>query len=361
MLKRSAFILLSLMFLVASCETPHIPRATETATIQTATPQSTISVETPEPTHTALPAVPEIVPKCFTTTESNPVAFMPDSTRILISEPSKVRIFNLKTMEEESFIPTPEAFGPMALSPDGELLAWAPQDNTIQLTRIADRKLLNTLQGHTGPVIKLRFSSTGDRLFSVAAMDTWVRIWDRDGKRLDAFQPAGADNLPNEIQGIGTSPDGTMLGSVPFDGPARVWNLADKKEIVNLGGQGGDAGSDIAFSVDGRFVAADQAGHLSLWRTSAWTQVFTGVNSVAFDFSPDGHFLAYSDSDDHDNVLLRSLDDKAETRILQKDQNFIYNLIFSPDGKMLASAGPGIQIWNVETGQIVYVGKSNCP
>jgi WD40 repeat protein len=361
MLNRFAFLLLILSFFLVSCQPAQIPAATETAELQTATPQISYPSETPEPTHTALPAVPEIVPKCFTTTEGNPVAFMPDGTKILISERSKVRIFNLETMEEDSFLPTPEAVGPMALSPDGELLAWAREDYTIQLIRIADGKLLNTLEGHTGPAIKLRFSPSGDRLFSVAAMDTWVRIWDRNGKPLDSFEPTWADNLPNEIQGIGISPDGTMLGSVPFDGPAKVWNLAGKKELVNLGVSGGDVTSDIAFSPDGQFVAADLIGQLSLWRTSDWKKTLSGVTSMAFAFSPDSRFLAYSDMDDNFNVNLRSLDGTQETRVFEKEQTFIYDLIFSPDGALLASAGAGIQIWQVETGQLLYVGKATCP
>lgn len=364
MSKRFAFLLLSLAFLVASCQTAQIPEATETATIQTATPKAIIASETPEPTPTDVPATSAVAPKCFTTTDGSPVAFMPDSTRILIQElipeGPGIRILNLETMEAESFLPTPQASGPVALSPDGELLAWARQDYTIQLTRVADGKLLNTLEGHTFPVNKLRFSPTGDRLFS-ASMDTWVRIWDRNGKLLDTFEPTGADNLPNEIQGIGISPDGTMLGSVPFDGPAKVWNLDSKKEIVNLGVNGGDVTSDIAFSPDGQFVAADPIGQLSLWRTSDWTTIWSGATSMAFAFSPDSRFLAYSDMNDNYNVKLRSLEGADETRILEKQQTFIYDLIFSPDGSLLASAGAGIQIWDMETGQVMYVGKGTCP
>jgi WD40 repeat protein len=60
-------------------------------------------------------------------------------------------------------------------------------------------------------------------------------------------------------------------------------------------------------------------------------------------------------------VNLRPLDGTAETRILEEGQTFIYDLFFSPDGALLASAGAGIQIWQVETGKIMYVGKSSCP
>jgi len=372
MLKRIALLLLGINFFMVSCQTGQTPGATDPAIVLTPTvmpserPEIALS-STPtseseaQPTDTELPVVSAAVPHCFiTSTEVSPFAFMPDSVRILIMERSGVRIFNLETMEEESFLQAPQELVSAALSPDGEILAWSLEDNTIQLIRTADGKLLNTLEGHTLPVLKLRFSPSGDRLFS-ASYDTWVRIWDRNGEPVDAFQPTGANDLPNEMEGIGISPDGTKLGSIPFDGPARVWDLAEKKEIVNLGGTGGDATSDIAFSSDGQFVAADQAGHLSLWRTSDWTRVLTGVFSLAFAFSPDGRFLAYSDMDDDSNVILHSLAGTQKTPILEGHPNPIYGLFFSPDGALLASAGAGIQIWQVESGELLYVGKDTCP
>ena len=357
--KRTRFLLVSLTFFIASCQAGQNPVTKVPANFQTATQQADYTPETPEPGPTDLSTVSAVWPKCFTSAEGSPIAFMPDSVRILIKEPTGVRVFNLESMEEESFLQAPQGFGPVALSPDGELLAWALEDNTIQLIRIADGKLLHTLEGHTGPVTKLRFSPTGDRLFS-ASVDTWVRIWDEGGKLLDAFQPTGADNLPNEIQGIGISPDGTMLGSVPFDGPVRVWNLADKKEIVNLRVSGGDVTSDIAFSPDGEFVAADPISQLSLWRTSDWKKIWSGVSSLAFAFSPDSHFLAYHDMD-KSKVYLLSLTETEPLRDLEGSQTFIYDLFFSPDGTLLTSAGAGILIWQVETGQLQHEGKATCP
>jgi WD40 repeat protein len=263
-------------------------------------------------------------------------------------------------MKAENFFQAPQDLIGTALSPDGEILVWSLVDNSIQLVRTSDGTLFNTIKEHTLPVIKLRFSLTGDRLFS-ATVDTWVRVWDRNGKLLDAFQPTGADNLPNDIEGIGISPDGKMLGSIPFDGPTRIWNLADKKEIVNLGETGGDVTSDINFSPDGQFVAADPISHLSLWRTSDWEKIWSEVSSMAFAFSPDGQFLAYSDMYDGYNVTLRSLPELLETHTLEGHNAAIYELLFSPDGALLASAGAGIRIWQVETGQLLYIGKDTCP
>ena len=358
MWKQVAISFLGIVLVLAACQPEQQPGTVENTPPPTPRSQATATLETPqsvvESPHTDLPPSP----RCFLVEEASPITFLPDSTSLMTKERSGVRVFNLETLEE-NFLQAPQELISAALSPDGELLAWSLMDNTLQLIRFDDQTLVKAMEGHTLPVLKLRFSPMGDRLFS-ASDDTWVRIWDREGEPLDAFQPTGANDLPNEVEGIGISPDGNLLGSIPFDGPARVWDLTTKKEVTELGGTGGDAISDIAFSPDGQFVAADQAGHLSLWKTADWSVVWTDISSMAFAFSPDGRHLAYSDLNDN-NVSLRSLDESQAPRILQGNQFPIYELFFSPDGNWLAAAGAGIQIWQVETGQLSYLGKPECP
>lgn len=356
MWKRVTIPFLSIAFVLAACQPGQ--RLGTAENIRTPSPQATLVAETPQSTVEALQTDVPASPHCFLFEEVGPVTFMPDNISLVIKDRSAIRIINLESMEEK-VIEAPQELVSAALSPDGELLAWSLVDHTIQLIRLDDQTLVKTMEGHTLPVLNLRFSHTGDRLFS-ASYDKSVRIWDRNGELLDTFVPTGADNFPQEIEGIGISPDGHLLGSIPFDGPTRVWDLNTKKEITDLGGTGGDVISDIAFSPDGQFVAADPLGHLSLWRTSDWSVVWTDISSMAFAFSPDGRFLAYSDMSDN-NVSFRSLDETEPPQTLDGNEFPIYELFFSSDGKWLAAAGAGIQIWQVETGQLLYVGKAACP
>src|SRR5215207_623560 len=307
MWKQVAVSFLSIAVLLAACQPGQPPGTVENTPPSKPPAQATAIPETPRSTVESLHTdPPPSSTRCFLIEEASPITFLPDSISLMIKERSGVQVLNLETLEE-NFLKAPQELVSAALSPDGEILAWSLMDNTIQLVRLDNQTLVKAMEGHTLPVLKLRFSPTGDRLFS-ASDDTWGRIWDRNGEPLDAFQPMGANDLPNEVEGIGISPDGNLLGSIPFDGPARMWDLTTRKEVANLGGTGGDAISDIAFSPDGRFVAADQAGHLSLWKTSDWSVVWTDITSIAFAFSPDGRHLAYSDIDEN-NVSLRSLDE----------------------------------------------------
>ena len=376
MTKRIVLLLVSIAFLMASCQAGVVPAATGTDIPETGTARTDLPSETPEvapaststlkgetePAPTDRPSSSTSQPRCFLYSAVSSFAFMPDGVRILIREGAGVRIFDLEKMEDETFLQAPQDLVTAALSPDGEILAWSLVDNSIQLIRLADGQPLKTMKAHAMPVLKMRFSPTGDRLFS-ASYDSWIRVWDRAGEALDAIQPAAALDFPSEIEGIGISPDGRLLGSIPFDGPAKIYDLTTKKEVADLGGTGGDVSADIDFSPDGEFVAADQLGRLSLWRTSDWKLEWTGVASSAFAFSPDpnGRFLAYADAEDHYNVHLRSLTQPEETRRLERDGSMIWDMFFSPDGRLLTGVGAGLQIWDVDSGELSYVGKAACP
>ena len=371
----SRIIILSCIILFStSCQAGPVPRAGNTEEPPSQSGQIVIASETAEatpfatstPDTTAVPAptdtpvVTVATARCFISSEGVPVTFLPDSKRLVIKERSGVKIFNLEAMQEESFLQAPQDLAAVALSPDGELLAWSLMDNSIQLIQVADQKLVKTIKAHDMPVLRLRFSSQGDRLFS-ASYDTWVRIWDRKGQQLDAFQPTAADDLPNEIEAIALSPDDALLGSIPFDGPTKVWDLATKKEVANLGNTGGDVTSDIAFSPDGKYAAVITLGRLSLWTIPDWKMVWDKAPVMAFAFSPDSHVLAYSELEDKSSVIFYPLVDSLNPRTIDGGPALLYRLVFSPDGALLASAGEGTQIWDMDSGQLLYAGKATCP
>ncbi|HJR80698.1 MAG TPA: hypothetical protein VJ821_11545 [Anaerolineales bacterium] len=292
---------------------------------------------------------------CFTPQNLTPFAFMPDNKKILVRGILGVQIFDLGEMEGESFSPAPQNLFAAALSSDGKLLAWSLDSNTIQLIQVSDGQVLHTLEGHTNSVFKLRFSPAGDKLFS-ASHDGSVRIWDTDGNELQVIETGG------EVLGIGISSDGALLATIPSDGPVALWDLTDNTKLGELGGSGGLDTSDAYFSSDGQYLAADLATGLYLWRLSDRELIWNEVkNSLAVNFSPDGQFLAYANAEDN-KVTLSSPDGKQIIRRLEGTPGPIWELIFSPDGSLLAATdGRELRIWQTEDGNLLYIGKASCP
>jgi WD40 repeat protein len=262
-------------------------------------------------------------------------------------------------MEEEAFLQAPQNAYSAALSPDGETLAWSLEDNSIQLLRIADGAVLHTLEGHPDPVFKLRFSPSGDRLYSTSH-DSWVRAWDLQGNLVGSFQPTGG-----EVLGIGISTDGNTLAAIPSDGPVVLWDLAKNQKLAELAtGTGGYDTSDAAFSPDGQYLAVDLATGLFVWRLSdgelAWEE---HPHSMTGAFSPDGRFLAYADIAQGNRVFLLSPGDfQPDTSLEMNPEGGVWELFFSPDGsKLAATDGIEVRIWEVDGGELLAVGKIECP
>jgi WD40 repeat protein len=251
----------------------------------------------------------------------------------------------------------------VALSPDGKTLAWSLEDFSIQLVRVSDHKVLTTLHGHTDMVGKLLFSPDGERLYS-ASHDTWLKVWDLKGKELGAFQPTGADGLPSEVAGLSISSDGSMLATLPYNGPVKLWSLPDFTLIRSLGANGGYDYNEVSFSPDGSLLAADTVNGLFLWETSSGKELLggnPGINSAAVTYAPDGRSLAYGLAEKMFDIILARPDGSQTLRSLPGNQLPFWKLGFSPDGSRLVSGGVEIHVWQVKDGALLAVGKSACP
>ena len=322
-------------------------------------PSLSVPAENPVASESSpIPASEQVSPApiCFAPDEILPFAFMPDATRLMVRASTGVQIFDLQAGVQDAFIHASQNIVTAALSPDGQTIAWSLQDNTIQLVRLSDQKILANLSGHPDPVYHLQFSPAGDKLFS-ASHDGMVRIWDMRGKQLAPIEVGG------EVVGLGLSGDGSKLATIPSDGPLLLWDLVGNKKIAEFEGSGGYDTSDAHFSPDGQYLAADLATGIFLWRVADASLVWNEVkNSMAVAFSPDGRYLAYSNVDDGNKVILASPDARRVIRTIERMQAPVWDLSFSTDGSLLAATdGIEIHIWRVEDGALLYIGKVACP
>ena len=89
--------------------------------------------------------------------------------------------------------------------------------------------------------------------------------------------------------------------------------------------------------------------------------IHASKNVITATLSPDGRYLAYSDVDDGNQVVLASPDGELLIRTIDRMQGPVWELFFSPDASLLAATdGIEIRIWRVEDGKLLYIGKAAC-
>ncbi len=193
----------------------------------------------------------------------------------------------------------------MTFSPDGSVLASSSNDGIIRLWDIATDQGLRSLSGDSGWIESLAFSSDG-KLLASGSECGGVKIRDvSTGKVLQSlfldsrylFQPIISAGLTNCVSDVKFSPDDKVLASANWDGFVRLWTVADGKPLGPLS-QLTFGVKSVAFSSDGRLIAAGGRGEIAVWQTESRTRIKTIKDEknlydeiIGIWFSPDGETL----------------------------------------------------------------------
>ena len=261
----------------------------------------------------------------------------------------RARVVSLSSGAWLGRVKHPRVVTDAAFSPDGRQVVSVGRDwvgrvwSTTTWTEVMD-----PLKGHNGQVLAVAFDRSGERI-ATGSTDQTGRVWRaRHGRLFTTLFGHTA-----YVSDVAFGP-GDALVTASSDGTARTWRAEGLPARVLVGHRGPVRRAE--FAADGSVVTGGVDGTIRVWDPGTGTDLVAAPNvrgpsaPLRRAVSPDGSAVARVDGD---VVRLRT---PAGEKVLEGHKKAVNSVAFSPDGKVLVSAGRDHDViaWDVATGDEAF-------